>query len=129
MVWPGVSSELHAKTVRFEFCLQSVVSQSWVKTVCFLSFVQKQQAEEAMETKSSSVTLLHNALIVTMDSETRVFYNGAIVVEKDRIIALGQSHNIFNQFAPLAQNVFDLHGQILLPGALSVSRSVWLIRK
>ncbi|XP_034691154.1 5-methylthioadenosine/S-adenosylhomocysteine deaminase-like isoform X3 [Vitis riparia] len=72
-----------------------------------------------METKSSSVTLLHNALIVTMDSETRVFYNGAIVVEKDRIIALGQSHNIFNQFAPLAQNVFDLHGQILLPGFIN----------
>ena len=38
-VWPGVSRELHAKTVRCEFCLQSVVSQSWVKTVCFLSFV------------------------------------------------------------------------------------------
>ena len=51
-----------------------------------------------MEMKSSSVTLLHNALTMTMDFETRVFYNGAIVVEKDRIIALGQSHNIFNQF-------------------------------
>lgn len=76
--------------------------------------------EEEMETKNSSITLLHNALIVTMDSETRVFYNGAIVVEKDRIIALGQSDKIFNQFAPLSQNVFDLHGQILLPGNFSV---------
>ena len=74
-----------------------------------------------MEAKSSEVTLLHNAVIVTMDSDSRVFYNGAIVVEKDRIVALGQSHHIFNEFAPRAQNVFDLHGQILLPGALSVS--------
>lgn len=90
---------------------------------------RREADEEAMETKRSSVTLLHNAVIVTMDPETRVFYNGAIVIEKDRIIALGQSHYIFNEFAPLAQNVFDLHGQILLPGSLSVSLFVWLTRK
>ena len=52
-----------------------------------------------------------------MDSDSRVFYNG----EKDRIVALGQSHHIFNEFTPLTQNVFDLHGQILQTGALSVS--------
>ena len=72
-----------------------------------------------METKSSEVTLLHNAVIVTMDSDSHVFYNGAIVVEKYCIVALGQSHHIFNEFAPRSQNVFDLHGQILLLGFIN----------
>ena len=80
---------------------------------------ERERRRRAMETKSSEVTQLHNAVIVMMDSDSHVFYNGAIVVEKDRIVALGQSHHIFNEFAPRSQNVFDLHGQILLPGFIN----------
>uniref|UniRef100_A0A6N2MH67 peptidylprolyl isomerase n=1 Tax=Salix viminalis TaxID=40686 RepID=A0A6N2MH67_SALVM len=76
-----------------------------------------------METKSSSnsVTIIHNAMIVTMDPESRVFKNGGIVIEQDKIKAIGQSSDILSQFSSLAHNlqIIDLHGHILLPGFIN----------
>ncbi|XVF89337.1 hypothetical protein PTKIN_Ptkin19aG0122200 [Pterospermum kingtungense] len=76
-----------------------------------------------METKSgggsfseSATMILHNAVIVTMDSESRVFQNGAVVIEKDKIKAIGQSSDILQHFSPFTRHIVDLHGQILLPG-------------
>ncbi|XVE66055.1 hypothetical protein DITRI_Ditri08aG0050800 [Diplodiscus trichospermus] len=79
-----------------------------------------------METKSRSgstsdpaTMVLHNAVIITMDSESRVFQNGAMVIVKDKIEAIGQSSVILQQFSPLAQHILDLQGQILLPGFIN----------
>ncbi|GMH20387.1 hypothetical protein Nepgr_022228 [Nepenthes gracilis] len=69
--------------------------------------------------KSNSVTVLHNAVIVTMDTEGRVFQNGGIVIEGDKIKAIGQSSDILNRFASRAQQSIDLHGQFLLPGFIN----------
>ena len=81
------------------------------------------------------MTVLHGAVIITMDEENRVFGDGGIVVEQDRIKAIGQSSQILAQFAHVAHHVVDVSGHILLPGwvltssnCLSVSVSVsWLI--
>lgn len=54
-----------------------------------------------------------------MDPESRVFRNGGIVVENDRIKAIGQSAAILRQFSSLAHQVLDLHGQFLLPGLIN----------
>ncbi|XP_057949660.1 uncharacterized protein LOC131144804 isoform X3 [Malania oleifera] len=67
----------------------------------------------------SMMTLLHNAVVVTMDSQTRVFRNGAVVVERDRIKAIGQSPDILRDFSALADEVLDLHGQIMFPGFIN----------
>ncbi|KAL9369755.1 hypothetical protein Peur_040954 [Populus x canadensis] len=77
-----------------------------------------------METKSSSsnsVTIIHNAMIVTMDPESRVFKNGGIVIEQDKIKAIGQSADILSQFSSLAHHlqIIDLHSHILLPGFIN----------
>ncbi|KAF9688997.1 hypothetical protein SADUNF_Sadunf01G0046000 [Salix dunnii] len=76
-----------------------------------------------METKSSSnsVTIIHNAMIVTMDPESRVFKNGGIVIEQDKIKAIGQSSDILSQFSSLAPplQIIDLNGHILLPGFIN----------
>ncbi|KAI3426831.1 Amidohydro-rel domain-containing protein [Psidium guajava] len=69
-----------------------------------------------MEAHRSSLIVLHNAMIVTMDSESRVYGNGAIVIERDRIKAIGHSLDILRQFGDVAGEVIDLRGQILLPG-------------
>ncbi|KAB2043521.1 hypothetical protein ES319_D01G023000v1 [Gossypium barbadense] len=80
-----------------------------------------------METKSSGVAgggsvsesstmILHNAVVVTMDSDCRVFQNGAVFIDKDKIKAIGQSPDILQQFSHVAHHILDLHGQILLPG-------------
>ncbi|KAB5573230.1 hypothetical protein DKX38_000424 [Salix brachista] len=75
----------------------------------------------ATKSSSNSVTIIHNAMIVTMDPESRVFKNGGIVIEQDKIKAIGQSSDILSQFSSLAHNlqIIDLHGHILLPGFIN----------
>ncbi|KAH9709767.1 UDP-glucose 6-dehydrogenase 3 [Citrus sinensis] len=65
---------------------------------------------------SSSTMILHNAVIVTMDKESRVFRNGGVFVVQDRIKAIGQSADILQQFSQMADQIIDLQSQILLPG-------------
>lgn len=67
----------------------------------------------------SSLTLFHNAMIVTMDSKCRVFRDGGLVVEDDRIKAIGHSADIVNCFSAASDVIIDLHGQILLPGGIA----------
>ncbi|KAH0450300.1 hypothetical protein IEQ34_020992 [Dendrobium chrysotoxum] len=64
----------------------------------------------------SSVLLLHNAFIVTMDSDSRVFRNGALVIAGDRIEAVGRSLDILRDFSHRADEIIDLAGRFLLPG-------------
>ncbi|XP_076894644.1 uncharacterized protein LOC143547003 [Bidens hawaiensis] len=68
---------------------------------------------------NSSRSILHNALIVTMDDELRVFRNGGIVIENDRIVAIGQSSDIVSQYSSNSHEIVDLHGQYLLPGLIN----------
>ncbi|XP_043723769.1 5-methylthioadenosine/S-adenosylhomocysteine deaminase-like [Telopea speciosissima] len=72
-----------------------------------------------MESKGRSVTLLHNAVLVTMDPENRVFRDGGLVVEADRIKAIGQSSDVLRDFSAHVDEIIDLHGQILLPGFIN----------
>ncbi|KAK2636852.1 hypothetical protein Ddye_031644 [Dipteronia dyeriana] len=65
---------------------------------------------------SSSTMILHHAVIVTMDSENRLFRNGAVFIDHDRIRAVGQSADILQHFSPLTDQILDLQGQIILPG-------------
>ncbi|PSR84739.1 5'-deoxyadenosine deaminase [Actinidia chinensis var. chinensis] len=69
--------------------------------------------------RSSSVLILHNGMIVTMDPQSRVFRNGAIAIDRDRIKSIGQSSDILRQFSPVAHEIVDLHGQFLLPGFIN----------
>ncbi|XP_038896084.1 5-methylthioadenosine/S-adenosylhomocysteine deaminase-like isoform X2 [Benincasa hispida] len=83
----------------------------------------RRQSEEAMESKSNpifnSLIVLHNALIITMDSESRVFRNGGIAISGDKIKAIGRSSDILHQFSASAHHIIDLHSQILLPGFIN----------
>lgn len=68
---------------------------------------------------TKTVAILHNATIVTMDSDSRVFSNGGIVIEDDRIRAIGHSSSILHNFSSLAHQIIDLDGHILLPGLVN----------
>ncbi|GLT86734.1 hypothetical protein SLE2022_048530 [Rubroshorea leprosula] len=75
--------------------------------------------ENQSSSSSSSTMILHNAVIVTMDAESRVFRNGAIVIEHEEIKAIGQSPQILQQFSDSDHQSVDLRGQILLPGFIN----------
>ncbi|KAL9275691.1 5'-deoxyadenosine deaminase-like protein [Drosera capensis] len=66
-----------------------------------------------------STTVLYKAVIVTMDSHTRVYRNGGIVIEDDRIKAIGQSKEIVDRFGAVADKCVDLKGQFVLPGMVN----------
>jgi len=75
---------------------------------------------EAEENSSRPVLIiLHNGVIVTMDRQRRVFRNGAIVVDHDRIVAIGQSSDVLRDFSAVSHQIVDLHGQFLLPGFIN----------
>ncbi|KAF3432355.1 hypothetical protein FNV43_RR27095 [Rhamnella rubrinervis] len=72
-----------------------------------------------MEAKANSVVVVHNTTIVTMDADSRVFQNGGIVIEDDKIIAIGHSSSVLHHFSALAHQIIDLNAQILLPGLIN----------
>lgn len=78
-----------------------------------------QTESDSSSSSSSSVLILHNALIVTMDPQSRVFRDGAIVIQRDTIKAMGHSHQILTQFSYLSPQLIDLQGQFLLPGFIN----------
>ncbi|RRT53689.1 hypothetical protein B296_00039691 [Ensete ventricosum] len=68
--------------------------------------------------EARSLLILHNAFLVTMDPDSRVFRDGALVVVGDRIQALGPSAQILRDFSHLAaaDSIVDLRSRFLLPG-------------
>ncbi|PIN05329.1 S-adenosylhomocysteine deaminase [Handroanthus impetiginosus] len=68
---------------------------------------------------SGSILVIHDALILTMDFQNRVFRNGAVAVRGDTILAVGQSQDVISQFSSLSPHLLNLHGQFLLPGLIN----------
>lgn len=65
----------------------------------------------------SGISILHNAMVVTIDSDLRVFQNGAIVIEGDKIKAIGHADDILHHFSAVPHHsILNLNGGILLPG-------------
>ncbi|XP_071928683.1 uncharacterized protein [Coffea arabica] len=78
------------------------------------------ESKSDSSSSSSRLLTLHNALIVTMDPQSRVFRDGAIVIEHNTIIAIGHSPQILAQFSSLpSSQLLDLQGQFLLPGFIN----------
>lgn len=56
-------------------------------------------------------------MVVTMDPDLRVFQNGAIVIEGDKIKAIGHADDILHHFSAVPhRSILNLNGGILLPG-------------
>jgi len=67
-------------------------------------------------------TLLYNAGVVTMDAQRRQFNNGAVLVEGDRIAAVGRSSDLLAHVAsqPATETaIVDLRGRWILPGLIN----------
>lgn len=73
-----------------------------------------------MEREREVVSVLHGGMIITMDEEQRVFRDGGIVIEGDKIKAIGRSAQILAEFSDVAHHILDLTGHILLPGSRSL---------
>lgn len=61
-------------------------------------------------------TLLKNAYIVTMDEHEQVYYKGSVLIQDDRIAAVG---DVDPQSVRADAQTFDCTGKIILPGLIN----------
>ncbi|KAI3890185.1 hypothetical protein MKW92_052519 [Papaver armeniacum] len=64
------------------------------------------------------LSVLHNCMIITMDDQERVFKDGAIVIDGDKIIAINQSSLILAEFGNTVHDdvdIINLNGKIVIP--------------
>lgn len=64
-----------------------------------------------------SVWILAHGVVVTMDRERRVFYNGAVAVQGDTIVAVGPADEVLTRY-PNAR-VDDVQGHVVIPGLVN----------
>lgn len=63
------------------------------------------------------LTLFVNATIITIDPEHTIWVNGAILVQADRIKAIGKAH-LFSDL-PDGTRTVDCQGKIIIPGLVN----------
>ena len=63
---------------------------------------------------SGGITLITDATVVTLDAQRRIIADGALALRGDRIIALGKSRELRQQFA--TAQVIDGHRFVITPG-------------
>lgn len=62
-------------------------------------------------------TIITNGIIVTVDSAGTIFPNGAIAIDGDQIIAIGNNNDVMSKYR--SNNVIDAKGKIVMPGLIN----------
>ncbi|KAK4942609.1 hypothetical protein LTR10_017738 [Elasticomyces elasticus] len=69
--------------------------------------------------KSTSTIFIH-ATIITVDNERTIWLDGAILVNLDRIVAIGKTAELLHDpLLPAGTKVVDCSGRIILPGLIN----------
>lgn len=63
--------------------------------------------------------LLKNAVVITMDAQRRVLHSGAVAVQDELILEVGDSAALCAKYEAGAGRVIDCAGKILLPGLIN----------
>lgn len=66
--------------------------------------------------------IIHNALVLTMDEEFKQYDRGAVVVQDDKIIAVGLETDILDAYS--ASESVDAGGKVLMPGLINAHTHV-----
>ncbi len=59
--------------------------------------------------------LLYNSIIVTVDTERKIWYNGAMAVDNGRVCEVGESEELEHRYGD-AKRKIDCEGKIIFPG-------------
>jgi 5-methylthioadenosine/S-adenosylhomocysteine deaminase len=62
--------------------------------------------------------LIKNAIIVTVNKEREVFFNGALAIKEDRIVAVGSTEDVEKQYSD-AKRVINAEGKVIFPGFIN----------
>jgi hypothetical protein len=69
--------------------------------------------------------LLRNGYVVTVDPERRVFPNGYVHVDGERIAAVGPMDQLAPTVADEVDQVLDLDGKLVIPGLINLHDHHW----
>ena len=61
--------------------------------------------------------IITGGTVVTMDAKKRIIENGAVAVEKDKIVAVGTSNEIARQFS--SKQIINAAGKVIIPGLIN----------
>jgi 5-methylthioadenosine/S-adenosylhomocysteine deaminase len=61
-------------------------------------------------------TILHGGLVVTMDRDRRIIRDGAVVIQDEKIAAVGKADALLVQFSQAA--IHDFSGRMIIPGLI-----------
>jgi 5-methylthioadenosine/S-adenosylhomocysteine deaminase len=92
------------KTARILLLLGAAVLMIWLVTV-----TRGQGARVSL--------VVSGGTVVTMDAGGRVIPNGAVAIDRDRIVAVGTVDEINAMYDPAER--LDVHGQVVLPGLIN----------
>ena len=67
-------------------------------------------------------TLLHNAIVLTMDVEMKIYEPGAVGITNDKIVAVGLEEDLLKNFQ--ARESIDCQGKVLMPGLVNAHTHV-----
>lgn len=67
-------------------------------------------------------TILHNAIVLTMDKDYRIFEPGAVAIKDNLIVAVGPEQEILSSFE--SDQKMDCHARVLMPGIINTHTHV-----
>jgi len=65
--------------------------------------------------------LITNGFLITMDSSRRMIRDGAVAIQKDRIVWVGKGRDLEHRFE--AETMIDAKGCLVLPGLKGIDES------
>jgi len=61
--------------------------------------------------------IITGGTVVTMDAKKRIIENGAVAIEKDKIVAVGTADEIARQFS--SKQIINADGKVIIPGLIN----------
>jgi 5-methylthioadenosine/S-adenosylhomocysteine deaminase len=79
-------------------------------------------SQKPNDKRSKPDLIIHDAMIITMNSEYKVYVDGAIVIDKDRILDIGNTAEIIDKYD--AREIIDGSGKLIMPGLINTHTHV-----
>lgn len=88
---------------------------------------RRHEREDRLSTdeRSQADLLLDGGVVLTMDEDRRVFADGAVAVEGDRIVAVGSRSEVASQWT--SRQVIDTRDSMVLPGLVCTHSHGWQV--
>lgn len=103
--------------------MKSIITKLPLLAICYVLFTGITAAHD--KTKLHNVDLMIiNAQILTMDKHKNLYENGVIVVNGNRIIAIG-AHTIASKYK--AKKTIDADGDIVMPGMINLHNHIPMV--